>query len=133
MRADRAAARQLPSELSGGMVKRAAIARALILDPKIVFLDEPSAGLDPITSAELDDLILTLARTTQLTFVIVTHELESIFRIADRCLLLDRPAKSVIAIGDPRELRSSEDPRVHDFFNPGSATKERSWRPVPHI
>jgi phospholipid/cholesterol/gamma-HCH transport system ATP-binding protein len=122
---------KLPSELSGGMIKRAAIARALALDPEIVFLDEPSAGLDPVTSAELDDLILTLARTTQLTVVLVTHELSSIFRIADRCLLLDKQTRRVIAMGDPRELRDIDDPRVHEFFNPGQIPKERSWLPAP--
>jgi phospholipid/cholesterol/gamma-HCH transport system ATP-binding protein len=125
------AADKLPAEISGGMVKRAAIARALALDPQLVFLDEPQAGLDPVTAAGLDDLIITLARASQLTVVMVTHELDSIFRIVDRCLVLDRKAKSVVAIGDPRDLRSSSDPRVREFFNPGSSGKERSWRPAP--
>jgi phospholipid/cholesterol/gamma-HCH transport system ATP-binding protein len=125
------AANQPPSELSGGMIKRAAIARALALDPRLVFFDEPSAGLDPVTSADLDDLIVTLARTTQMTVVLVTHELESLFRIADRCLILDRPTKRVLAVGDPRALRDSPEPGIQHFFNPGIAVKERSWRPVP--
>jgi phospholipid/cholesterol/gamma-HCH transport system ATP-binding protein len=125
------AADKLPSEISGGMTKRAAIARALALDPQLVFFDEPQAGLDPVTAAALDDLIVTLARSSQLTVVMVTHELESIFRIVDRCLLLDKKTKSVIAIGDPRELRRSSNPSVQDFFNPGSKGKERSWRPPP--
>jgi phospholipid/cholesterol/gamma-HCH transport system ATP-binding protein len=111
------AAEKMPSELSGGMKKRAAIARALALDPSIVFLDEPSAGLDPVTAAGLDELVKTLAETTKLTVVIVTHELESIFRIADRCLMLDKESKRVIAMGEPRKLRDSDDPRVSDFFN----------------
>ena len=108
---------KLPAELSGGMKKRAAIARALALDPELVFLDEPSAGLDPVMAADLDDLISTLSRSLGLTVVLVTHELESIFRIVDRIVMLDRESKSIIAIGDPRALRNSEDPRVGDFFN----------------
>ena len=122
---------KLPAEISGGMVKRAAIARALALDPPIAFLDEPSAGLDPVTAAGLDDLIVTLARSTGLTVVMVTHELRSVFRIVDRCLLLDRASHCAVAMGDPRELARSDDPRIYDIFNPGSKGKERTWRPEP--
>lgn len=111
------ASEKFPSELSGGMKKRAAIARALALEPEIVFLDEPSAGLDPIMAADLDELIVTLSKGLGLTVVIVTHELESIFRIADRIIMLDKEEKTIIATGDPRELKKSEDQRVSDFFN----------------
>jgi len=117
----------LPAEISGGMQKRAAIARAMALDPMILFLDEPSAGLDPITSAELDALITRLARNLGATFVVVTHELPSIFAIADRVIMLDRTRKGIVAEGDPRTLRdTSADPWVRRFFNreaePAAAT-----------
>jgi phospholipid/cholesterol/gamma-HCH transport system ATP-binding protein len=107
---------KLPSELSGGMKKRAALARALALEPELVFLDEPSAGLDPMIAAEIDDLIKTLSETLCLTVVLVTHDLESIFRIADRVILLGKEERTIIARGDPRELRESEDPHIRRFF-----------------
>jgi len=111
------AASRLPSEVSGGMLKRAGIARALALDPPILFLDEPSAGLDPITSAGLDALIRDLARSLGTTFVVVTHELASILAIGDRCIMLDREAQGIIAEGDPRRLRQeSTHPTVRAFF-----------------
>ncbi|THB69764.1 MAG: ATP-binding cassette domain-containing protein [Desulfovibrio sp.] len=107
----------LPAELSGGMQKRAAIARAMALDPSILFLDEPSAGLDPVTSAGLDQLILSLRDSLGITFVIVTHELDSIYTIADRVIMLDRRAKTIIAQGAPKVLRdTSDNPWVRQFF-----------------
>ena len=111
-------AHHLPSEVSGGMKKRAGIARALALDPPLLFLDEPSAGLDPISAVELDETIVTLNESLGMTTVIVTHELQSIFKIARNCIMLDREAKGIIAHGDPRRLRDhSTDPRVLRFFN----------------
>jgi phospholipid/cholesterol/gamma-HCH transport system ATP-binding protein len=107
-----------PAAISGGMMKRAAIARAMALDPDIVFLDEPSGGLDPITSAELDQLILRLRASLGITFVVITHELASIFNIADRCIMLDKAVKGIIAEGKPADLRDhSDNPKVRQFFN----------------
>jgi len=114
------AADKMPNEISGGMRKRVAIARAMALDPEVVFLDEPSAGLDPITSSALDDLILRLREDRKMTFVVVTHELPSIFKIADRAAMFDKARRGMIALGSPRELReSSTDPFILKFFNRG--------------
>jgi phospholipid/cholesterol/gamma-HCH transport system ATP-binding protein len=111
----------MPAEISGGMARRAGIARAMALDPPLLLLDEPSAGLDPITSAGLDRLILDLRQDLGATFVVVTHELASILAIADRCIMLDRAAYpdagGAIAEGDPRVLRDdSTHPIVRAFF-----------------
>ncbi|MHC4123204.1 MAG: ABC transporter ATP-binding protein [Planctomycetota bacterium] len=109
---------KMPSELSGGMRKRAAIARAMALDPKVLFLDEPSAGLDPITSSQLDDLIIELSRSLGITFIIVTHELPSIYKVADRVVMLDKITKSIVATGKPDYLRDESDNAwVRQFFN----------------
>jgi len=108
----------LPSEISGGMKKRAGLARAMALNPKILFFDEPSAGLDPVTSAGLDNLILHLNKSLGTTMVIVTHELESILTVAQRVIMLDKSTKGIIAEGDPRHLReTSRNPLVWRFFN----------------
>jgi phospholipid/cholesterol/gamma-HCH transport system ATP-binding protein len=107
-----------PADISGGMRKRAGLARALALDPAIVFFDEPSAGLDPITSLKLDELVREIRDTHGTTIVIVSHELASIFDLADRVVMLDKTAKGVIAEGDPNRLRdTSEDARVREFLN----------------
>ncbi len=108
---------RLPGELSGGMQKRGAIARAMALDPEILFLDEPSAGLDPVTSAGLDRLILEFAHTLGVTFVVVTHELQSIFAIATRAIMLDRDTRGILATGTPAELRDHPPhDKVRQFF-----------------
>jgi phospholipid/cholesterol/gamma-HCH transport system ATP-binding protein len=108
---------KLPAEISGGMKKRAAIARAMAFEPSLLFLDEPSAGLDPVSAAELDDLILVLNRALGMTVVMVTHELPSIFKVGKNCIMLDKETQSIIARGNPLTLRrQSEDPRVRRFF-----------------
>jgi phospholipid/cholesterol/gamma-HCH transport system ATP-binding protein len=114
-------AEYLPSEISGGMQKRAAVARAMALDPALLFLDEPSSGLDPVTSAELDELIGSLSRNLGITFVIASHELSSIFAIGDRVIMLD--GGEIVAEGDPKKLRDRPtNDYVRAFFHHG---KER--------
>lgn len=109
-----------PSEISGGMQKRAGLARAMALDPEVLFFDEPSAGLDPISSKLLDDLILELNRGLGATIVVVTHELPSLFAIGSNSVFLDADAKTMIALGDPKELlRTSKDPRIIRFLTRG--------------
>jgi phospholipid/cholesterol/gamma-HCH transport system ATP-binding protein len=111
-----------PSEISGGMRKRAALARAMALDPEILFFDEPSAGLDPISSRRLDDLILELRDSLGTTIVVVTHELASIFTIGNNSVFLDPETRTMIATGDPKMLRDeSPDPGVRQFLNRGEA------------
>jgi len=104
-----------PAQLSGGMKKRAAVARALAMDPEILFFDEPSAGLDPIIAAGIDQLILELKRAFRMTIVVVTHELASAFLIADRMLLIDKG--NIVALGTTEEMRSSTQPRVRQFLD----------------
>ena len=110
----------LPSQLSGGMRKRAGIARALAMDPEILLFDEPSAGLDPISSRRLDDLIMQLRDSLGTTIVVVTHELPSIFTIGNNSVFLDSEARTITASGDPKKLRDeSPDPGVRAFLNRG--------------
>jgi phospholipid/cholesterol/gamma-HCH transport system ATP-binding protein len=120
-----------PSEISGGMQRRAGVARALALDPEILFLDEPSAGLDPISSQRLDELILELRDSLGATIVVVTHELASIFTIANNCVFLDPATKTQIATGNPTWLRDhSDNPAVREFLNRGQEdAKEGTERP----
>ena len=110
---------KMPAELSGGMQKRGAIARAMALDPRVLFLDEPSTSLDPIASSGLDRLVRELSHELGITIVVVTHDLGSVYAIADRCILLDREARTIVAEGRPADLRDhSRDPRVRRFFQP---------------
>ncbi len=105
----------MPAQLSGGMKKRAAVARALAMDPEILFFDEPSAGLDPIIAAGIDELIMELKRAFHMTIIVVTHELASAFLIADRMLLIDKG--NIVALGTTEEMRSSTQPRVRQFLD----------------
>jgi phospholipid/cholesterol/gamma-HCH transport system ATP-binding protein len=110
-----------PSAISGGMRKRAALARAIALDPEVVFFDEPSSGLDPISASRLDDLILELKASFGTTIVVVTHDLDSIYRIADRALFLDISRKTMTALGSPADLRDHPtSPEVHQFLTRSS-------------
>ncbi|MDY0041992.1 MAG: ATP-binding cassette domain-containing protein [Desulforhabdus sp.] len=104
----------MPSQLSGGMQKRAGLARSLVMDPEILFVDEPSSGLDPITAAGLDNLILELRDALGMTIIVVTHELDSAFHIADQMIVLD--AGRLLSVGTPQEIRASRDERVAQFL-----------------
>jgi phospholipid/cholesterol/gamma-HCH transport system ATP-binding protein len=120
-----------PAEISGGMCKRAGLARALALDPEVLFFDEPSAGLDPISSRNLDELILQLRDSLGATFVVVTHELASIFTIADNSVFLDAISRTMRAQGNPRELRDhSADPAVREFLTRGEARSHPAGAPL---
>lgn len=113
-----------PSEISGGMQKRAGLARAMALDPEILFFDEPSAGLDPISAHRLDDLILELRDSLGATVVVVTHELASIFAIGNNCVFLDPETRTMIATGNPNTLLAeSDDPKIVSFLTRGEKSK----------
>jgi phospholipid/cholesterol/gamma-HCH transport system ATP-binding protein len=120
----------LPSELSGGMIKRAALARALALNPEILFLDEPTAGLDPVISAEIQELIMRINHSLGTTMIIVTHELNIILNVAHRIIMLDKSAKGIVGQGNPRELKTkSPNPVVRNFFNrQANLNKRMPWR-----
>ena len=107
----------MPSDLSGGMKKRAGLARAIAMDPEILFCDEPTAGLDPITAAEIDQLLIEVNKSLGITMVVITHELSSIRTISDRSIMLDKTARGIIAEGTPEELTKSGDKRVWAFFH----------------
>jgi phospholipid/cholesterol/gamma-HCH transport system ATP-binding protein len=121
----------LPSELSGGMIKRAALARSLALNPEILFLDEPTAGLDPVISAEIQELILRINHSIGTTMVIITHSLNIIFRVAHRVIMLDKSARGVVAQGDPNDLKTKNpNPVVRQFFNRQvNLSKRNAWQP----
>ena len=112
----------MPAQLSGGMIKRAAVARAIVMDPKLMFFDEPSAGLDPVVSAELDELILRLRDAMQMTIVVVTHELESAFKIADRITVLDKG--NILMTGTVEEVHASSNERIQSLLNRRPSTVE---------
>lgn len=114
----------MPAQLSGGMIKRAAVARAIVMDPKLMFFDEPSAGLDPVVSAELDELILRLRDAMQMTIVVVTHELESAFKIADRITVLDRG--HILMTGTVEEVKASGNQRIQSLLNRMPSNEELS-------
>jgi phospholipid/cholesterol/gamma-HCH transport system ATP-binding protein len=112
----------MPAELSGGMIKRAAFARAIVMDPRILFCDEPSAGLDPVVSSTIDDLILTLRDAMGMSIVVVTHELESAFKIADRICVLDQG--KILLVGTVDEVRASTNERIQNLLNRRTENKD---------